>query len=505
LDVYRKYKDMVSISILVIFLALFLFFPLGFLASKTTLRDAYEAIFGKYSWLFIDALVFSFKQAALSATISIVIGGLVAYSALKTSRRLSKLLRVISFIAFMMPSTVVATSFYMTYGIRGIPLGMGFWGIIAAHVFYNAPLGYLYIHNALCSISRDLLDSLEFYGMRHRTKYYYTLLKLLAPAIVSSWMLAFVYCFTSFAIPLTLGGPKYWTIEVYIYYTTRILNNYGLGAFMALIQVLIVAIVIFTLKKYERAMPPGIGELRKDMRYLPIPVLYLIYELVPVASMVFHAFYDPVSGVFTLKALAVLTSFRIIRALLNTLYFALLATTIAVLVGSLASSNFISLRLSYAPLFTSSVVLGLGLYALYSDKIPTWILIPTAHALVALPLVATNIYVGRTRVPKEILDVCRLYNVRGLRYYLDVYIPLIFESFVTAVMFSLVVSIGEFGATYMLYQRSYETLSVMVYRLTSSRKFLEASMVSLLIIVLSSTLSLAIIRRKEVGGSEVGV
>ena len=90
--------------------------------------------------------------------------------------------------------------------------------------------------------------------------------------------------------------------------------------------------------------------------------------------------------------------------------------------------------------------------------------------------------------------MCRLYNVRGVRYYLDVYIPLVFESFLTAIMFSIVVSIGEFGATYMLYQRSYETLSVLVYRLTSARRLLEASLISTLIVLLSSLLSLGILK-----------
>ena len=484
----------VSVLVTASFLFIFIFLPLSYLASKTSIESIYDAIFGKYSWIFIDSLLFSFKQAIISATISIVAGGFVAYASLRVSRRLSEALRILSFVAFMMPSTVVATSFYATYGIRGIPLGKGFWGIISAHVFYNAPLAYIYVYSALSTMSRELVESLEFYAMRNKLKYYYTLLRMILPAVVSSWTLAFVYCFTSFAIPLTLGGPKYWTLEVYIYYTTRILNNYGLGAFMALLQVLIVGTVLFLIRKYERAAPSGAAELRRDFRFIWAPILYLIYELLPLLSLVFHAFYDPFSRSFTLRALSILSDPIVLRAGLNTLYFALLATLISLIIGTIASMNIHSMRISYSSLLTSSVVLGLGLYALYSDRIPTWILIPIAHALVALPLASTNLYVGRSRIPQEINEMCRLYNVRGVRYYLDVYIPLVFESFLTAIMFSIVVSIGEFGATYMLYQRSYETLSVLVYRLTSARRLLEASLISTLIVLLSSLLSLGILK-----------
>ena len=97
-----------------------------------------------------------------------------------------------------------------------------------------------------------------------------------------------------------------------------------------------------------------------------------------------------------------------------------------------------------------------------------------------------------------------LYGIKGPKYYFEVFIPLVIEAFGTALMFSVVISLAEFGATYMLYQSEYETLSILVYRLTTKRMLLEASFVSFIVVLISTLLSTIIARYTTREAQEIG-
>jgi len=495
-----------STAILITFLFVFFFsiLPIIIIAVRSDIQSVYEAIFGKYSWIFYGALRFSFIQAAISATFSTLFGSVVAYSAIKTSKTLARYLRTLSIVAFMLPSTVVASSFYILYGIRGIPLGKGFWGIISAHVFYNAPLAYLYAYSTLSGLKRETIEALQIFGKSKRKVVFNIYFRLLLPALTSSWLLSFIYCFTSFAIPLTLGGPGYWTLEVYIYYLFRVLNNPSLGAFMALVQVGALSVVIYSVRKFKTSFPSGEATFRKNPVFLPVVLFYVLYEVLPILNLAYRSFFDPISHEFTLRALNIISSLNFKLALVNTLYFALLASIISLILGVISSKSLIALKIASLPISVSSVVLGLGLYILYSEIIPTWVLIPIAHSIVALPLVSSSLYVGRTKISKELGEYAMLHGIGGLKYYFEIFIPLVIEAFGTALMFSVVISLAEFGATYMLYQSEYETLSILVYRLTAKRMLLEASFVSFIVVLISTVLSIIIAKYTTREAQEIG-
>jgi len=495
-----------STATLITFLFVFFFsiLPIIVIAIRADIQSVYDAILGKYSWIFYGALKFSFVQAAISATLSTVFGSFVAYSAIRSSKTIARYLRTLSIVAFMLPSTVVASSFYILYGIRNIPLGKGFWGIISAHVFYNAPLAFLYSYSALSGLKRETIEALQIFGKSKWKIVFSVYLRLLLPALTSAWLLSFIYCFTSFAIPLTLGGPGYWTLEVYIYYLFRVLNNPSLGAFMALVQVGVLFVVIYSIRKFKTSFPSGEATFRKNPMFLPIVVFYILYEVLPIINLAYRSFFDPISHEFTLKALSLIFSLNFKLALINTLYFALLSSVISLILGIISSKSIVALKVASLPVSVSTVVLGLGLYILYSDVIPTWILIPIAHSIVALPLVSSSLYVGRTKISKELREYAMLYGIKGPKYYFEVFIPLVIEAFGTALMFSVVISLAEFGATYMLYQSEYETLSILVYRLTTKRMLLEASFVSFIVVLISTLLSTIIARYTTREAQEIG-
>ena len=56
------------------------------------------------------------------------------------------------------------------------------------------------------------------------------------PALAAAALLVFIFSFTSFGVILLLGGPRFATLEVEIYYQTISLFNLPLAAVLAVLQ-----------------------------------------------------------------------------------------------------------------------------------------------------------------------------------------------------------------------------------------------------------------------------
>ena len=62
------------------------------------------------------------------------------------------------------------------------------------------------------------------------------IIPMLLPAITAAALLVFIFDFTSFGVILILGGPRYATLEVEIYYQTVSLFNLPMAAVLSIIQ-----------------------------------------------------------------------------------------------------------------------------------------------------------------------------------------------------------------------------------------------------------------------------
>jgi len=111
----RNRIEKVSESTVILITFLFVFFfsilPIIIIAVRSNIQSVYEGILGKYSWIFYSALRFLFNPSRYVCYFFHSFGSVVAYSAIKTSKILARYLRTFS----MLPSTVVASSFYILY------------------------------------------------------------------------------------------------------------------------------------------------------------------------------------------------------------------------------------------------------------------------------------------------------------------------------------------------------------------------------------------------------
>ena len=476
------------------------------------------------------SLKFTVEQATLSVILSILAGVPAGFALIGLGQRASRWIRTILFTVFMAPSMVVVMGFTSLYGENGIlsskvhllnRLGEGFTGILAAHVFYNAPLIAIMVYGSMASIPREYWDLISSAaGLSSRTVWRKVLLPYMMPGIASGGLLAFIYCFMSFAIPLNLGGPRFSTLEVNIYMYYKILQNDRIAASIALLQYIILLLIITIMIRASTEAPHApltVMAKAKIPRFarlfsLLYVIVFLSYLIAPLAGSLYYSFYNPITGSYTINyyrhVLSTIYDPRLgippINVLFNSLYYAFMTVIISLGISTLLSIgwNRINEVLIISLLAISPITLGLGLLRTVPPQIPAWIPIILAHTFAGLPLALRSIRIGLERVSRKYIEASLSLGETLWGTLFRVAIPISRQSYIIAAAFASAISLGEFSATLFLRTVKTTTLAVAIYQYRSLRMFGEAYAASGVLLFLTLITVYTIARFEGVNSSE---
>jgi thiamine transport system permease protein len=131
--------------------------------------------------------------------------------------------------------------------------------------------------------------------------------------------------------------------------------------------------------------------------------------------------------------------------------------------------NFLLDPLFMLPLGTSAVTLGLG-YVLALGRPPlkllgSPLLIPVAHALLAFPFVVRSLLPALRGLDPRLREAARMLGASPSQVLREVDLPLLFPALLVGAVFAFTVSLGEFGATLLIYPPDYPTVPVVIARL----------------------------------------
>ncbi len=171
----------------------------------------------------------AFEQAMASTFFSGLFGlgfGIpLGLAVLRARGKVARLLSLgISFLQlpWVIPSLVAATAWTQLLGLNGLNIGYGFWTVVIAHVFYNAPWVATSVAAATGQINELEIAAAQTIGAARRQVFTQVIWPKVAPAWAVSCLQAFSLCFTSFALVLLLGGgPPVETLETWIYSSVR--------------------------------------------------------------------------------------------------------------------------------------------------------------------------------------------------------------------------------------------------------------------------------------------
>ncbi len=460
-------------------------------------------------------LAFTFKQAILSALVSLAIALPGCYLFSNYNFPLKRFLLSLSNLCFTLPSILVVLGFVIFYGNNGTlnkllmelfsldeaPLSIlySFKAIILAHAFLNFPIALSVITDKWEHMSATPESAAKTLGSGNAQTFFSITLPRLLPSMLSALLLIFLFCFTSFSIILVLGGgPQFTTLEVEIYRLNNISMNQEAAAALAIFSFIFNFILLLLYVFSERGL--SLKEKNRLSRSRKIErnhtrilvfiysLMLLLFILAPMFSIIYRSFIS--KGAFSLKAYKELLGIlptkgqlsSALPALINSLTIALTTAFISTLL-SLALSLAVARRkkgagdiIAMLPMAISSVTLGLGYFILKTylgahGKGIGFLLVILAHLVIIFPF-ATRILIPAARSFNE-RCLLAAYTMgdseKGASMKIE--IPSLLSSIIKSFIFSFALSFGEVNATLTLAEGKITTLPILLYRMINSYNY----------------------------------
>jgi thiamine transport system permease protein len=481
---------------------------------------------------------FTLWQAALSTLLTLAVGLPTAYVFARFRFPGKGLLRAAATVPFVLPTLVVGTAFIALIGPGGA-LGVDLKGTVAAiliaHVFYNYAIVVRGVGSFWEQIDPGIEDAARTLGASRWRVFREITLPLLSPAIVSAASLVFLFTFTSFGVVLVLGDLQHATLEVEIWRQTANLLRLDIAAALAIMQLIGVGTLLIFYGRYQQrrsreiALRPASGGARPirtsgERLLVTATISFMVLFLGgPIAVLIVRSFRTGDGfGVENYAGLADRGGPGLFipatEAIGNTVRFAVVATLIAITIGAMAAATvaYSRGRLAWVfdaalmvPLGTSAVTIGFGfLIALDRpvDLRTSLLLVPIAHALVAIPFVVrTSLPVMRS-VQHRLREAAAVLGAGPGRVWREVDLPIISRALLVGAAFAFAISAGEFGATAFIARPGAATVPIAIFRLLSqpgTATFGRAMALSVVLMAVTGAAVFAIERLRPGAGGDL--
>jgi thiamine transport system permease protein len=383
-------------------------------------------------------------------------------------------------------------------------------------------------------IPHDLVGAARTLGASPAAAARVIVLPLLRPALWSAAAVIFLFSFTSFGVAKLLGGPTHPTLEVEIVRRATQLGDVGGAATLSLLQLVLLAVVIVWTSRRQRrsvvelrgATSPRRPRTRRERAMVGgVCVGVGVMVGAPILALVSRSF--DVGGTWSLSAWTKLSSAEIrpgvglgvdpLAAVATSLRFAIVAGSIATVVGFLAASAIsTSPRLGklldaglMLPLGTSAVTIGLGMLITFDtppfDWRARWWLVPLGHALVAVPFVVRALLSILRTIPRDLRAAAATLGAAPIRTWWEVDGRALRRPLLAGAGFSAAISLGEFGATTILTRSGSETLPIAIGRLLGRAGALpraQAFAMATILLVLSTVIVMASGTHEHLGSDD---
>ena len=185
----------------------------------------------------------SVALALIAATLATIMAMAAALAMVRmTVRRKAAAYAILNF-PLMVPEIVTAIASLIFFSSVG--LGLGFGSLVIAHTTFCIPFAYLPITARLTSMDPGLESAAADLYARPWQRFTLITIPLLAPGLVSGWLLAFIVSLDDFIISSMLSGPGSTTLPVHIYSMLRLGITPEVNAVSSL-MVLASALVVIT-------------------------------------------------------------------------------------------------------------------------------------------------------------------------------------------------------------------------------------------------------------------
>ncbi len=169
----------------------------------------------------MDAAWVTIRVGLLSASIATVLGTMAALALVRYTRFRGRLLfSGMVYAPLVMPEVITGLSLLLLFVAIGFD--RGFWTVTLAHITFSMCFVTVVVQSRLLSFDRSIEEAAMDLGATPVRTFFQVTLPIIAPAVLSGWMLALTLSLDDLVIASFTSGPGATTLPMKIYSQVRL-------------------------------------------------------------------------------------------------------------------------------------------------------------------------------------------------------------------------------------------------------------------------------------------
>jgi putrescine transport system permease protein len=192
----------------------------------------------------LDAAVLSLEIAVMSATFATILGTMAGMAIARFSRfRGRTLFSGLVSAPLVMPEVITGVSMLLLFvfmqQVIGWPAGRGMTTVTIAHTTFAMSYVAVVVQSRLTSMDRSLEEAAMDLGSKPFQVLFDVTLPIIAPAMISGWLLAFTLSLDDVVITSLTNGPGTTTLPIYIWGKVKLGVTPDINALATIIVVVV--------------------------------------------------------------------------------------------------------------------------------------------------------------------------------------------------------------------------------------------------------------------------
>lgn len=169
----------------------------------------------------LDAAWVTFRVGLVSATLATILGTLAAIVLVRMNRFPGRtLFSGLTYAPLVMPEVITGLSLLLLFVALG--LERGFWTVTIAHTTFTMCFAAVVIQARLVDFDKSVEEAAMDLGATPLKTFFEVTLPIIAPSVISAWLLAFTLSLDDLVIASFTTGPGATTLPIKIYSQVRL-------------------------------------------------------------------------------------------------------------------------------------------------------------------------------------------------------------------------------------------------------------------------------------------
>jgi putrescine transport system permease protein len=208
---------------------------------------------------FLNAAWVTLKVAVISSTFATILGTMAAYVLVRSGRFFGRtLFSGMIYAPLVMPEVITGLSLLLLF--IGIGMDRGVMTVVLAHTTFSMCYVSVVVSARLFTFDQSLEEAALDLGCSPAQAFRLVTLPIIAPAVISGWLLAFTLSLDDLVIATFTTGPSATTLPIKIYSAVRL----GVSPEINALSTLMIAVVTVGVILASLASKRNVAKMRRD-------------------------------------------------------------------------------------------------------------------------------------------------------------------------------------------------------------------------------------------------